>query len=338
MFIKFVILSILLFSISFSQRAQSIGYWNFDEGVGTLVKDATGNSNGIAHFGKWVDGYIGKAMLFDGKSTYVDCGVSKNLQITPDNGSSTFGPQECWYGMCSRGTISAWIKFSLNALNKSTFFYSIVQNGNAYRLLIFNYKIVRGKNDIEIHSGISIEGIDLRKDNRQVVLDTTITDVFQPDVWYNIVGTWGAMSGVSNETCLIAVNGVVLKKEILSGLRLITTTYPFRIGNQPACTEIDYSGVLGTRTFTESNFFDGVIDEVKVYNGTLLLGDIVDNYRQDVRKHEAYLKTNIIQSKFSNKLNNFHMAINLQRKDVNLLGKIINNKLTHNKVGEKFYE
>jgi hypothetical protein len=50
-----------------------VGYWNFDEGAGTIAHDSSGNNNdGMLMNGPtWVDGKIGKALYFDGTDDYI---------------------------------------------------------------------------------------------------------------------------------------------------------------------------------------------------------------------------------------------------------------------------
>jgi len=89
----------LLFAVSSEARMDPktiAGIWLFDEGKGKDVKDSSGNENNgtLANEPKWVDGKFGKAMTFDGVSTYVDCGNGENLDITKEI------------------TVMAWVKFS----------------------------------------------------------------------------------------------------------------------------------------------------------------------------------------------------------------------------------
>jgi len=64
-----------------------VGYWRFEEGVGTTVKDSSGyGNNGILENSdgdEWVEGRFGQALEFDGSDDYVDCGNDSSLN-TPD--------------------------------------------------------------------------------------------------------------------------------------------------------------------------------------------------------------------------------------------------------------
>lgn len=57
-------------------------YAQSDEGSGNVVKDISGNGNdGVVYGAMWVDGKFGKALSFDGKDEYIDCGNNASLDI-----------------------------------------------------------------------------------------------------------------------------------------------------------------------------------------------------------------------------------------------------------------
>jgi len=59
------------------------GYWSFDEGSGSIARDASGNSNHgtLTNGPKWTQGKSGGALQFDGKNDYVNCGDDASLDI-----------------------------------------------------------------------------------------------------------------------------------------------------------------------------------------------------------------------------------------------------------------
>lgn len=64
-------------------EAGLVGRWTFDEGEGGLARDTSGN----AHHGKlagavWCQGRSGKALEFNGKDAFVDCGNATELHLT----------------------------------------------------------------------------------------------------------------------------------------------------------------------------------------------------------------------------------------------------------------
>ena len=63
-----------------------VGYWSFDEGSGKEVKDRSGNGNHGTFAGnpEWVQGKFGRALEFDGKSSYVVVPDSDSLDLTEE--------------------------------------------------------------------------------------------------------------------------------------------------------------------------------------------------------------------------------------------------------------
>ena len=61
-----------------------MGYWNFDEGAGTIAADSSGNSNTgtLINNPVWVDGKSGKALSFNGENNYVQIPNSSSLDVT----------------------------------------------------------------------------------------------------------------------------------------------------------------------------------------------------------------------------------------------------------------
>ena len=59
-----------------SSSTGPVGYWKFDEGSGTLVSDASGNSNTgtLVNGPTWSTGVKGTALSFDGVDDYADMG------------------------------------------------------------------------------------------------------------------------------------------------------------------------------------------------------------------------------------------------------------------------
>ncbi len=105
--IKIIIFSLLFIALPTPRTATAavlarppsnlglVGYWNFDEGVGTVAGDSSGNGNNGTLVGgvEWTDGKRGKALKLDGSSGYVNAG---------NKDSFNFGTQDF--------SVSFWIK------------------------------------------------------------------------------------------------------------------------------------------------------------------------------------------------------------------------------------
>jgi hypothetical protein len=65
-------------------KAELVGWWRFDEGSGTVANDSSGNGNNGTLNGdpKWVVGYFGSALEFDGVDDWLDCGSDPSLDLT----------------------------------------------------------------------------------------------------------------------------------------------------------------------------------------------------------------------------------------------------------------
>ncbi len=75
-----------------------IAYWTFDEGIGNIVRDSSGNGyDGTVYGADWVSGHSGTALEFKDSSDMV-IGISSSL----DNKFSDYCSIECWiywYGL-----------------------------------------------------------------------------------------------------------------------------------------------------------------------------------------------------------------------------------------------
>ncbi|MFH1657583.1 MAG: LamG-like jellyroll fold domain-containing protein, partial [bacterium] len=78
-------------TVRVSLGADLVGEWKFDD-QSNPTKDSSGNNNHgtLVNSPQWVDGIFGKALSFNGTSSYVDCGSSDALNI---NSQFTF---EAW--------------------------------------------------------------------------------------------------------------------------------------------------------------------------------------------------------------------------------------------------
>jgi len=75
---------VLVLSIAGNVSAKLVGYWNFDEGSGTVAVDSSGNGNDGTINGTpdWIAGQLGGALDFDGSTDYVEIPHNDSLSIT----------------------------------------------------------------------------------------------------------------------------------------------------------------------------------------------------------------------------------------------------------------
>jgi len=89
-----------------------LGAWLLDEGQGSIAADASDLVNDGTLMGgpAWIDGVSGKALEFNGTSTYVDCGNAEALNVNVFSVSFWINipMTQGWNHIVSRGSHGAW--------------------------------------------------------------------------------------------------------------------------------------------------------------------------------------------------------------------------------------
>jgi len=169
---------------------------------------------------KFVDGRIGKALLFDGKDDYVDLGTSASLK-----------PQD--------GTYEAWVK--INALPTDANVGGVIfENYQSYNGLFFSIRNT-GKLHIRPHNGVAA-----------CTLDSV--SALNVGEWYHVAGT------IKGTNVSLYINGV------FNG----SATCNYLLPPSNAISRIGSWGSIF--------FFNGTIDEVKIYPYALSNEQIRQNY------------------------------------------------------------
>ncbi|MFA6198746.1 MAG: LamG domain-containing protein, partial [Patescibacteria group bacterium] len=97
-----------------------VGYWNFDEGTGTVALDSSGNNNTGTIYGPpaWINGKVGKALVFNGTTNYVSAGNGSAVNITSSLTLAT------WAMLTSQSIVGTFIsKGNYNAGRAGYVFY-----------------------------------------------------------------------------------------------------------------------------------------------------------------------------------------------------------------------
>jgi hypothetical protein len=213
-------------SYAYTQPSGLVGYWNLDQGSGTIAYDSSGSSNhGTIYGASWTSGRINGALNFDGVDDYVDCGNSETLD--PTQGA----------------TIEAWVKFNQIPFVAQHIMEIASRSG--------------GGTDLDLQT---------ETDNRfkffigpgapNVAVSNTVVETGE---WYHIAGTYQA-----NDNIKIYINGV-LEETTSIGITRDSNSNNFCIGQSGA-----WSG----------RFFNGLIDEVKIYSRALSAEEIKAEYLQ----------------------------------------------------------
>ena len=202
-----------------------VAAYNFNEGSGTTVSDASGNGITGNIFGAtWTTGgRYGNALSFNGSSSYVDLGNPALLQIT---GSMTW---------------SAWVKAAANPPDDG----QIVAKSNN----LSGWQLKTSPDTGPHTFGSTVSG------GTNSFAQRYSTTVRSLNVWYYVAGVYNAAA----RTLDIYVNGV-RDNGVL-------------IGTVPA-SQINSAVNVNIGRRNGGYYFNGVIDEVRIYNRALSQAEI----------------------------------------------------------------
>jgi len=135
------------------------GYWDMDEGKGTIANDKSGNGNTCALTNglRWVNGKTGGAFQFDGKDDNADCGINPITNIT------------------DAISIEAWMKITTNA-NGTLVGRGLTGAGDHTYALGHN----NGKATFQVANGYSFGSGDVLN---------SLTDI-SDGKWHHVLGTF----------------------------------------------------------------------------------------------------------------------------------------------------
>ena len=221
-----------------------VAYWRFDEGYGTTAYDESDNSNDltIVSAPAWVNGaWPNKNQKYLGKA--LDYDGSADYSYVADTASLS---------ITGDLTISAWIK--PEAVAGETL-YDIAGKWDSNGLVFF-YSYLLAQYGDEIRMYIS---------SNSNYKTTSAVNLLVGN-WYHIVGVYNATA----QTVTIYVNG---KEEAGT----VTGTIPSSLSDSSNRFHVgaEYS------SSTAQNFYNGTIDEVKVYNYALTTDEVKVDYNQD---------------------------------------------------------
>lgn len=205
-----------------------VGYWNFDEGKGSIAKDSSkkGN-NGEINDAEWVKGIKGNALQFDGKG-YVDCGEGESLNIT------------------KAITIEAWIKLGSTDFKS---YPTIARKENAYALRFGGTKLGL----ILWMGGSPSARVDSQKSD------------WEADKWYYVAVTYDG-----------------------SQIKLFIDGAEEKGSSKSQTGEIDASGNNCCIGASAGQYpFNGIIDEVRIYNRALSESEIKESYQRAQQKEKV---------------------------------------------------
>jgi len=229
--------------------------WHLNEGKGNVLHDSSGNGNdGIIYGATWKEGIMGNALEFDGVDDYVNCGEHSSLQITGDL------TLECWAKYDTLGNQNNFISQGKGNLDGSPI------NNIIYQLSIQPDKRLRSF--WEYGNG------------NNVPISSTVPADIESGEWHH----YAMIRDTINQKITFFVDGVQLG-EVVSYVDAPEggSSTPLQIGGA-----WDFFNNDGA-----SNVFDGIIDEVAVYNRTLSNSEI--HAHANYFSPDATLRSSIIR-------------------------------------------
>ena len=212
-----------------------VAAYSFDEGSGTAVADASGNgNNGIVNGATWTQGRFGKALLFNGASSFVDFSNPTSLRNT---GSMTW---------------SAWVYATGTPPDDGQI---ISKSGGSAGSAGWQLKTSPDTGPQTFAVAVSPDGT--------TEAQRYSTTVRQLNTWYFVAGVYDA----ATQSLHIYVNGS-LDDGVLRG------TVP--------ASQFDPPVNVNAGRRTGGFYFQGLIDEMRVYNRALSQPEVLADMNQAV--------------------------------------------------------
>lgn len=221
------------------------GYWKFDEGSGTSATDSSGNGN---------TGTLTNGPTYS-TNTPFSSGYSLSFDGTNDYVDS--GATSAWSFGTGNFTAGAW--FKTTGSSRQSILNKFQYNGTGTVEQGFFIDMLAGG---KIRVGFETDG-----GNNYRVTDSNAT--YNDGSWHYVAFTRSAQNTIN-----LYVDGQFISSNTLTAgtVGSVTTTNPLRIGY-----EADYGVSPGFTTY-----FNGQIDDVRIYNSALSASDILNSMAPQV--------------------------------------------------------
>jgi len=127
-----VVLSVVASRVAWGADARPVGWWTFDDGTGTVARDASGNGNHGTLYGdpQWGEGQLDGALQFDGAGDYVELPIGSVID-TLEEATLTL-----WVNWSGAG--GAWQRILDLGSGTTSYMYLCPNNGatNALRMAV----------------------------------------------------------------------------------------------------------------------------------------------------------------------------------------------------------
>jgi hypothetical protein len=233
-------------AIAANARDESLaGLWRFDEGMGSMAYDSSGNRNNgqIKGNAAWVKGVSGEALKFNGADVYVEIPHSESLN------------------MRQALTVCAWIK-----IDQKASIGRILAVVDKTRGSMFNKSWSLYWDDRVIANGMQAIAFAITKGAGNGFSNLQVDTAVEDDGWHFVTGTFDTTAPEYQQRLYIDGNLVARKKNsaVMTG-----NTIPVFIGIAWLNVPAEDGGA----------WFNGIIDEVRIYNRALSADEVSAIYK-----------------------------------------------------------
>ena len=215
-------------------------YFPFDEGEGDIAEDASVyGNNGELDAPEWVEGKFGMALEFDGQSDVV---IVKTKDSDELQMAKSPGTVEVWFMVKGQGN-----SIYPRVLSKE----STTGHLGGYTLRLRQYA--------KLQFELCVEDAQVTGDIPAAELDF--------NVWYHGVGTWKVGEYKAY------LNGEVVKDQVFIGGGALEEN-PEKLPNEDRTNDLRIGG-----SFAGPRNFEGIIDEVRIWNRALPQDEIKENMK-----------------------------------------------------------
>ena len=233
-------------SVNHALGAYAVGIWRFDEGVGAIAYDSSGYGNN----GNIIGAIFTKGIL--GSALVFD-------------GSNDYVDTPYIQSNVTAYTIEVWVK-TTDAGNMKVFVQD--RGSGAGKSLTLGIGTTGGG-----HGGPGKVGFEVDSDSIDIGISSVQT--INDGNWHHVVGVWSAPVGISISPSQFKI--------YIDGIETSVTTGSVGSVSSPL------TGLGGTKIARHdawNTWFNGTIDEVRIYNSALTAGQIQKHYAQGLEKHK----------------------------------------------------
>jgi len=219
------------------------GYWNFNEGTSTSAGDSSGNSNtGSISGATWVAGKRGKALDFNGSSQYVEIADNSALD------------------MASSYSVAAWVYADTLTRTDTATWDSIITKGTSGEGAAENHNYLLAYNAASGFGTVNrwLFVLENSVGSNCNLLGNAAANTGQ---WYHVVGVFDDTLNTST----LYVDGAQ-QNQVACSLTPNTNDLPVRIGKDQN---------------SSGNYWNGKIDDVRIYNRALSAAEVLALYDQN---------------------------------------------------------